>query len=321
MAHARLSIDLLNDRREIPRLAAIVEHSNDTIISIKPGGDILTWNAGAERMFGYKAEEVIGRSISVLVPPDIGDLPQTVGLMRDFGSIRRETVRVTKDGRRINVLISAGSVKLPDGTRGSSAILTDITERKRAEARQTTLINELNHRVKNTLSTIQSMAAHTFRDRRHTDVRDTFVARLMALSRAHNVLTNANWESAGVADVVAMTIAPHQAEDAARFQCEGPQAQLAPRGALALAMALHELCTNAAKYGALSNDTGRVSISWRIDQAAVERGGGYVTVKFEDEFLFNYVRPDITNKELAREQANAKPVRGDRDRGRDGRWR
>jgi two-component sensor histidine kinase len=185
--------------------------------------------------------------------------------------LRLETVRVAKDGRRIDVQVSARSVDLPDGTRGSSAILTDITERKRAEARQKTLINELNHRVKNTLATIQSIAAHTFRDHRHAEGLDKFVARLMALSRAHNVLTSANWEGASLAEVVAMTIAPHQTDDSRRFNCVGPVVRLSPRAALAISMALHELCTNAAKYGALSDTLGRISIAWEIAPKARER--------------------------------------------------
>ena len=286
------------------RLAAIVESSMDMIISVAPGGEILTWNAGAERMFGYTADEAVGRSLRMLVPDDRNDLDEIVATMNDKGSIQIETVRVAKDGRRINVLISAGSVRLSDGTRGSSAIFTDITERKRSEERQVTLINELNHRVKNTLATIQSIAAHTFRNQNDDKLMQKFVARLIALSQAHNVLTRSNWQGANLAEIIAMTIAPHQTDDETRFGCQGPDVQLNPRAALAISMALHELCTNAAKYGALSNAVGRVSLTWRVLETIegrrlelqwIERGGPRVTKPKRDGFGMSLVRATLAD--------------------------
>ncbi len=246
------------------RLAAIVESSRDMIISVAPGGRILTWNRGAERIFGYSEEEAVGRSLQMLIPNDFNDFRDLADAMEQRGSFQIETIRQTKDGRRINVRISAGSFTLPDGSRSSSAIVTDITERKRFEERQRTLINELNHRVKNTLATIQSIAAHTFRQQTDRGALHAFVARLMALSGAHNVLTRSNWGGAMLAEIVDIAIAPHQMTGGARFHCAGPAVHLQPRGALAISMALHELCTNAAKYGALSNDTGKIDIGWRI---------------------------------------------------------
>ena len=215
------------------------------------------------------------------------------------------------------MLISAGSVRLPDGTRGSSAIFTDITERKRFEARQITLINELNHRVKNTLATIQSMAAQTFRGKQHHDPLDKFVARLMALSQAHNILTRSNWESADLTEIVATTIAPHQAEDGSRFQCDGPAVRLTPRAALGIAMALHELCTNAVKYGALSNLGGRVRINWRLTGASrsrrlemrwIESGGPRVEKPDHEGFGTRLVRATLAEDLDADVQLNFVPA-------------
>ncbi len=250
------------------RLSAVVETSRDMIISVAPGGTILTWNAGAARMFGYTAAETVGKSLKMLVPDELDDHARIVDTMARLGSIQLETVRVAKDGRRIDVLISASTVRMSDGTRGTSAIYTDISGRRRSEARQRTLINELNHRVKNTLATIQSIAAHTFRGEAHAQAVRTFTARMIGLSEAHNILTVSSWEDAGLADIAERVIAPHQMEGAARFRCAGPPVRLAPRGALALALALHELCTNAAKYGALSNAEGLVDIVWRIEAGA-----------------------------------------------------
>jgi two-component sensor histidine kinase/integral membrane sensor domain MASE1 len=140
----------------------------------------------------------------------------------------------------------------------------EIAERTRAEAHQRLLINELNHRVKNTLATVQSIAAQT--QRSADDPRqsyEAFTERLMALSRAHDVLTARRWEGAELRDVVDGAIQPFDA-GGGRFKVSGPSVWLEPQAALALAMALHELATNAAKYGALSVAAGRVSLAWSV---------------------------------------------------------
>jgi PAS domain S-box-containing protein len=148
----------------------------------------------------------------------------------------------------------------------------DIHERKVAEEHQRLLINELNHRVKNTLATVQAIAFQTLKgDIPLSEARQSFEARLMALSRAHNLLTEQNWGRANLDRLVRDAI-EHLAGEADRFEIEGAPVWLNPRAALALAMALHELGTNAAKYGALSGDSGRVRIRWREegDALAVE---------------------------------------------------
>jgi PAS domain S-box-containing protein len=145
----------------------------------------------------------------------------------------------------------------------------DITERKRMEERQNLLINELNHRVKNTLATVQSIAAQTLRNAPTTEAaRDAFESRLLALSRAHDVLTRENWEGAGLHEIVAQAVEPYSNQCEDRLHLSGSDIRLAPRMALALAMALQELATNAAKYGALSNATGEVKIGWKINRKA-----------------------------------------------------
>ena len=148
----------------------------------------------------------------------------------------------------------------------------DLIERKQSEEalaqrekRQALLVNELNHRVKNTLATIQSLAMQTLRDSVDTrQARVLFDARLIALSNAHDILTRESWEGAFLAEIIGEAVAPHRGAGHDRFEFEGPKVWLSPKHALAMAMALHELCTNAAKYGALSNDTGRVRIEWFV---------------------------------------------------------
>jgi len=153
-----------------------------------------------------------------------------------------------------------GSDRKPVAIAGASR---DLTERKGAEELQRLLINELNHRVKNTLATVQSVASQTLRTA--TDVeaaRRAIDARIHSLADAHDLLTGQNWSGADLREVVARAAAPFAG---ARFELSGPAVQLSPRQAMALSMALHELATNAAKYGALSSPEGRVEVSWRLD--------------------------------------------------------
>ncbi|HEX2137713.1 MAG TPA: HWE histidine kinase domain-containing protein [Microvirga sp.] len=149
----------------------------------------------------------------------------------------------------------------------------DIDDIRRAEEHLRLLVNELNHRVKNTLATVQSIATQSFRDVEDEPggasaaARRAFEARLLALARAHDVLTRENWEGADVTEVVAGVIDVH----GGRVRVEGPSVRLSPKLALAVSMALHELATNAAKYGALSNDRGHVVITWTVEGDADPR--------------------------------------------------
>jgi PAS domain S-box-containing protein len=142
--------------------------------------------------------------------------------------------------------------------------LIDVTDRRRAEERQLLLVAELNHRVKNTLATVQSIAAYSLRGRGGpAEARAAFEERLFALARAHDVLTREHWEGAELGEIVAQAVEPFGA--GGRFRIEGPPVRLSPRAALAFAMALQELATNAAKYGALSVPAGRIEIAWNRD--------------------------------------------------------
>jgi len=146
---------------------------------------------------------------------------------------------------------------------GMIGVNIDISERQRADAQRELLLAELNHRVKNTLAVVQSLAHQTFRNVDAPEAKGAFEGRLLALAAAHNLLTQSNWESAAMADVASDTL---QAEGVNRDRVvlSGPRVLLAPRAALAIAMALHELGTNALKYGALSNETGRVRLAWSV---------------------------------------------------------
>lgn len=147
---------------------------------------------------------------------------------------------------------------------GGVNMMVDITERKVAEDHRQLLLNELNHRVKNTLATVQSIAAQSFRRDIHNQSYPWFEGRLIALSKAHDVLSRENWQAADLHEVVDQVAAPFQAPGQQRFATQGPALRLRPKHALALAMALHELCTNASKYGALSTPLGQISLHWNV---------------------------------------------------------
>ena len=142
----------------------------------------------------------------------------------------------------------------------------DVTERDEAERARELLVAELNHRVKNTLSVVQGIAYQTFRRTADPDeARQAFEGRLVALAQAHNLLTQSNWENASLLELAELTL-DTRGTNAQRVLLSGPRIMLPPREAVSIAMALHELCTNARKYGALSNDDGRIMVNWaRID--------------------------------------------------------
>lgn len=150
-----------------------------------------------------------------------------------------------------------------EGISGYLGSVNDITELKNAQQRQELLINELNHRVKNTLATVQAVAAQTLRGADvDPDLRERFEGRLLALSSAQNLLTRENWQGADIGALVRQILESHVGAD--RFHIDGPAFHLAPQAAVALTMAVHELATNAIKYGALSNETGEVAVCWRV---------------------------------------------------------
>jgi PAS domain S-box-containing protein len=149
---------------------------------------------------------------------------------------------------------------------------SDVTERVRAENHQKLLVNELNHRVKNTLASVQSIVVQTLRGNQSRDEASADISgRILALSRAHDVLTSENWDGADLIDVVSASIEAFSRPDTNRFRISGPAVRLGPRAALSLSLALHELSTNTVKYGALSNDTGVVAIDWQVKDGGQQK--------------------------------------------------
>jgi two-component system, chemotaxis family, CheB/CheR fusion protein len=267
-------------------LAAIVASSQDAIIGHELDGTITTWNAAAERILGFTAAETVGRSYAGLFPDDRAREVLTFfnQLTQSAEPARLETCCVKKGGAIVDVALTLSPVNDEQGAIvAGSTIIRDITAHRRAEEHRDLLVHELSHRVKNTLATVQSIATHTLQNApTPKSFHEAFMARLMALSNTHDLLMSTNWRGAMLADVIVSELLPYQNENQSRWASEGDDVWLQPNTALALGMALHELATNAAKYGALSQPTGRVEVSRqmcttdgrrRLHLAWIETGG------------------------------------------------
>jgi signal transduction histidine kinase/FixJ family two-component response regulator len=179
----------------------------------------------------------------------------------------------TERGERIVSAIAAQAAIAIDNARLFASAQRELAERRRIEKHQDLLLAELNHRVKNTLAIVLAIATQTLRHSDTAEVfRTGFEARIMALSEAHNLLTESNWEGASFRDIVERVLGPYRGEGPPRYTVTADEdARVGPRTAVAMVMALHELATNAAKYGALSSSHGVVEVSWRVESAPEPR--------------------------------------------------
>ena len=220
-------------------------------------------------MLGYQEGELLGMSIATVTHP--GSLEATleaVGRLSEGGpdfDIEKRYVR--KDGSAFWALSSVSAMRAESGAyNGLIAIVLDITDRKQAEVHRELLLDELNHRVKNTLAIVQSFANQTLRNATSMEeASEGLSSRLIGLAKAHDVLTREQWNGADLRDVVSAAVAAYtEGFQSPRFRFDGPGLRLRPKAVLAMSMALHELATNAVKYGALSTESGVVEIEWHV---------------------------------------------------------
>ncbi len=247
-------------------LEAVLESVSDAFYALDTGWRYVVFNRAAEDYFGVSRRDLLGKSMWDVFPQGLGTPFETYcrAAMDDGVATTFETASRLRPDRVVELRI------VPMRGGGVAVTLCDISERRRADERQRLLVNELNHRVKNALATVQAIAAQSLRDPRiPPEARTQFLGRLMALARANDVLVARSWTAASLAEIAAQVASPHG--DAERFRFDGPAVSLAPQAATALALGLHELATNAAKYGALSRPEGRVDLTWRLEGEGAER--------------------------------------------------
>lgn len=245
-------------------LAAIVESSHDAIVSKELNGIVTSWNRGAQIVFGYTAEEMIGQSILKLIPADRHPEEQMI-----LDKIRRgdrvdhyETVRRRKDGELIHVSLTISPIRSKSGRIiGASKIGRDVTERHRAEQTQRLLMRELNHRSKNLLAVVEAMVRKTATTTPPRELIGRISQRLQALSAIQNLLVYGDWRGVDLRTLATAQISSYAD---GRLELNGPTLMLVPAAAQALGLAFHELATNAVRHGALTSEEGSVAVDWKV---------------------------------------------------------
>src|SRR5579885_1207781 len=268
------------------RLAATYEHAAIGISEVAPDGTFLRVNEAICRITGFSREHLLCNRLFTHTHPDDAE-PDREGFRKqvagelDFYSVEKRFIR--KDGRLIWMSVRSSPVRDADGRLLYLVrVVQDITERKAAEQCQRLLIDELNHRVKNTLATVQSLASHSARGApTPAAFRDSFEGRLIALSKAHDQLTRHHWENADLRELLTGSLAPYAGPE--RLVLRGEDVVLRPRAVLTLAMAFHELATNAAKYGALAASGGRIEIRWQPVKLEGSDGRALLQIAWQEQ--------------------------------------
>lgn len=275
-------VALIESRR---RMEAIVESAMDALITIDEDQNIIVFNPAAERMFGVSAADAIGTSIERFIPDrfrpghrqhilnfkEAGITNRRMGALGAVSALRA-------DGEEFPVEASISHVRIGP-TKLGTVILRDITERRATEEARNLLAREVDHRAKNALAVVEAVVSLTRADSKEAFV-EAVRGRISALGRAHSLLAQNSWQGGDLAKIVADETASHGREG--QMAVAGPSLTLHPRAVQPLGLLLHELATNAVKYGALSTVDGRVDVSWKLlDDGGLqlcwlERGGPLV---------------------------------------------
>jgi PAS domain S-box-containing protein len=245
-------------------LASIVEHSDDAIISKDLNGIITSWNSGAERLYGYTADETVGRSIVMVIPADRQHEESSIleRIKRGQRVDHYETVRQRKHGSLIDISLTVSPIRDKQGKIiGASKIARDITERKRAQERQQFLIRELQHRTQNLFSVFQSVVNLTLAEPLSlAQAKEILNGRIQALAEAHAVMADSVWKGGPLTDIIERVLANFSDQ----LRVRGCDLAVNTEAGQHFALTVHELATNAVKYGALSVPTGNVDIACDI---------------------------------------------------------
>jgi PAS domain S-box-containing protein len=253
-------------------LAAIVESSDDAIISKDLNSIITSWNSAAERLFGYTSEEALGCPITMIIPEDRKhEEPAILERIKRGQRIDHfETVRRRKHGSLIDISLTVSPIRNAQGKIiGVSKTARDITERKRAHERQLFLIRELQHRTQNLFMVVQSVINLTLDEPRSlAQAKEALNGRIQALAHAHSILADHAWNGGPLTDIIGRVLASFSHQ----LSITGCDMTVNTQAAQHFALTLHELATNAVKYGALSVPTGNVSITCTCDVEWVKGG-------------------------------------------------
>jgi PAS domain S-box-containing protein len=271
-----IEVALYETEQRLRMLASIVESSDDAIVSKNLDGIITSWNTGAERVFGYTAEEAIGQPITIVIPQDRqGEEREILTRIRRGERIDHfETIRQRKHGSLIVVSLTVSPVKNAAGKIvGASKIARDITEQKRNQERIGTLAREAEHRSKNLLATVQATVNLSQADT-SDGLKSAIEGRIQALANVHSLFAQSRWIGAELSTLAMQELSPYRRDNEARVRIEGPQVLLEPNTAQMVAVILHELATNAVKYGALAAPEGRIEVNWS------HPGDGWLTLRW-----------------------------------------
>ena len=256
---------------ETARYAALSRASGDAILGLSL--DVNAWSRGAERLLGYTSKEMVGKHIAILAPEGLET--EQRALLEKIRSGQEvppyDTVRQHKDGSLVHVSIRAAPILSPEeAPLGISETMRDIADRKRAEEHNELLTRELAHRTKNLLSLVHAAMLQTAQ---HSTSKESFIQnvddRLRAMSQAHDLLIENDLKGAAVSDLVRSCLKPFIASEES-LQMHGPHVHLKADVVHNLSLVLHELATNALKYGALTQAHGKIVVSWELDGAEVK---------------------------------------------------
>jgi PAS domain S-box-containing protein len=245
-------------------LAAIVASTSDGVVSKTLDGTVTSWNDSAARILGYSEAEMLNQSIRRIIPNERQAEEDRILSAVVSGEViaNFETERIRKDGALIDVSVTVSPVRDSAGrVIGASKIVRDITDKRQTQQQLRDLLAEVNHRSKNLLSLVQAIARQMTRQGKQLDL-NRFLERLQAIASNQDLLIQNDWRFILLDDLVRAQLRAFGDAIGTRITIAGPHVELTPEAAQAIGMAVHELATNAAKYGALSNDDGRIDVSW-----------------------------------------------------------
>jgi PAS domain S-box-containing protein len=248
--------------------AGLLDAVEQAVIATDLDGRVTYWSRFAERLYGWSVDEAEGRILGGMITPpgDEAVAAQIHAELQQGASWSGELPLRRKDGSIFAAQITNAPIHDAQGRLiGIVGVSADISARKKSEQHLRLMVNELNHRVKNSLATVQSIAAQTFRAAGSVEeAKDSFSMRLHALVLIHEMLTEVNWDSADLREIALRTLAAHLGPDSDQVSVRGDSIRLSPKAASSLAIGLNELATNAIKYGALSGAVGRVDVDWTL---------------------------------------------------------